>query len=237
MSRLVDLVLRHRLLVVLLWVVVAGSGAATASRTVGNLSYDFGLPGQPAYEANLAIQRTYGGGGLDDPLVLSVGTSRGDLRSGSGLAAFDRAARRVAQAAPGTRLVTAGDDPRVLVSRDGRRAVALLYPRVVPGAAPYGAATPALVRATGTTRVLGSPARLTGVPLLEEGGGGAGRGILVEVVFGAVGALVVLVLVFGSLLARSPSWSPPSRSCRPSWRCSASPSSRRCRSWCSSWSR
>ena len=50
MSTLTDLVLRHRLLVVLLWVVLAGTGAANAGRTVDALTYDFGLPGEPAYE-------------------------------------------------------------------------------------------------------------------------------------------------------------------------------------------
>ncbi len=206
-TRLADLVLRHRLLVVLVWVLLAGAGAATAGRTVGALSYDFGLPGQPAYEANTAIQRTYGGGGLVEPLVLSAsveGAGDGaDLGSRDGLAAFGRAARSVADAAPGTRLIAPGTAPDVLVAPDGSRAVALLYPRVVPGGDPYAAALPRLERAASQARVLGAGLELTGVPLLAEGQGSS-RGVLLEVVLGGAGALVVLVLVFGSLLAGVP---------------------------------
>ena len=44
---------------------------------------------------------------------------------------------------------------------------------------------------------------LTGFSLLAEGTGGD-RGVLVEVIFGGVGALVILVLVFASLLAGVP---------------------------------
>ena len=204
LTRLTDLVLRHRVLVVLLWVVLAGTGAANAGRTVDALTYDFGLPGQPAYEANTAIQETYGGGGLDDPLVLTAEAPTGaGFSSDDGLAAFDRAALEVARAAPGTRLVLAGADPDVLVSDDGRRAVAVLYPRVVPGPDPYAAALPRIEQAVARTDVLGSPVALTGVPLLVEGQGGD-RGVLVEVVLGGAGALLVLVLVFGSLLAGVP---------------------------------
>lgn len=204
MPRLVELVLRHRLLVVLFWLALAGSGAVTAGRTVDGLSYDFGLPGQPAFEANSAIQQRYGSGGLDDPFVLTAAApDGGDLRSGRRLAAFDAAARQVARAAPGTRVVVAGADPDVLVSPDGGRAVAVLYPRVVPGPDPYAAALPRLQRAAATASVLGSRTSLTRVPLLAESSGGD-RGVLIEVLFGGAGALLVLVLVFGSLLAAVP---------------------------------
>jgi RND superfamily putative drug exporter len=187
-ARLIDLVLAHRWVVVLVWLVLAGSGAATAGRTVDGLSYSFGLPGQPAYEANTDIVEAYGGGGLDDPLVLTVAARDGvDLRAGRGLDAFDEATRQVARASPRTRVVLASDDPDVLVSADGGRAVSVLYPAVVPGGDPYVAALPRLQRAVAGADVLGSPLRLTGVPLLAEGGG-SDRGILVEVVFGAAGA-------------------------------------------------
>ncbi len=204
MARLIDLVLGHRWVVVLVWLLLAGAGAATAGRTVDGLSYSFGLPGQPAYEANTDIVEAYGGGGLDDPFVLTAAAPAGtDLSSGRGLAAFDEATRQVARASPGTRVVLASDDPDVLVSADGGRAVAVVYPAVVPGGDPYVAALPRLQRAVAAADVLGSPLRMTGVPLLAEGGG-SDRGILVEVVLGAAGALVVLALVFGSLLAGVP---------------------------------
>ncbi|MFY0408428.1 MMPL family transporter [Solicola sp. PLA-1-18] len=205
MSRLADAVLSHRLLVVLVWLVIAGAGAATTTRTVDALSYDFGLPGQPAYEANTDIQRQFGGGGLVDPVVLTVRAPAGtDLSSGEGAAAFAQVAEQVAASAPGTRVVVPGDgEARALVSPDGRRAVALLYPRVVGGPDPYARALPAIERAASTASVAGVTPQLTGTALLAESSGGD-RGVLVEVVLGGAGALIVLAVVFGSLLAGVP---------------------------------
>ncbi|MDO9378369.1 MAG: MMPL family transporter [Nocardioidaceae bacterium] len=205
MSRLADLVLSHRLVVVVVWLLVAVAGAATATRTVDALSYDFGLPGQPAYEANVDIQRELGGGGLVDPVVLTVRAPAGtDLASGDGATAFAETARQVAASAPGTRVVLPGDGgASALVSPDGRRAVAILYPRVVPGPDPYAAALPAIERAAAASDVAGETPRVTGTALLAESAGGD-RGILVEVVLGGAGALVVLAIVFGSLLAAVP---------------------------------
>src|SRR5947209_20005352 len=57
-------VLRHKLLVAVFWVVVAVVGAASASSATGALSQRFDLPGSESTDANLAITRTYGTGGL-----------------------------------------------------------------------------------------------------------------------------------------------------------------------------
>lgn len=65
-------VLRYRIVVVLFWVGLAGLGGALASWTVDALSYDFALPGQPAYEANQDIVERFGSGGVNDPLLLTL---------------------------------------------------------------------------------------------------------------------------------------------------------------------
>jgi hypothetical protein len=70
MHALSTLVLRHRLLVALAWLVVAVAGAATAPTTVDRLSFEFNLPGQAAYETNEKIIDRFGGGtghGDDEP--------------------------------------------------------------------------------------------------------------------------------------------------------------------------
>ncbi len=205
MKRLTDVVLAHRLLVVLLWLVIAGAGAANAGRTVNALSYDFGLPGEPGHEANVSIQSGFGGGGLVDPLVLTVqAPAGGDLRTPESARAFGQVAEKVAAAAPGTRLVSpANTTGGALTAPDGSRAAALLYPRIVPGPEPYAEALPAITAAAAQTAVEGRPLQLTGIPLLQEEEGGS-RGVLVEVLLGGVGALVVLALVFASLLAAVP---------------------------------
>lgn len=205
MVKLADLVLSHRLMVVLVWLAVAVAGAVTAPRTVEALTYDFGLPGQPAHETNTDIQDLYGGGGLIDPVVLTVGAGPGgDLSAPSAVQEFSGAAESIASSAPGTRVVTpANGDADVLVAADGQRAVALLYPPVVPGPEPYAAALPAIEEAAGQAQVDGQTPAITTTTLLAERGG-EDRGILIEILFGGLGALVVLVLVFASLLAGLP---------------------------------
>ncbi|GGF47010.1 membrane protein [Marmoricola endophyticus] len=196
MGRLTDIVLRHRLLVVLGWLVVAVAGATTASTTVDRLSYDFALPGQPAYEANQQIVEQFGGGGLNDPLLLVVD---GDGASGRA----DQLAAQARRAVPGTRTVSPGDDGAGVLSIADDSAVTLVYPRVVPGPDPYAAALPRLQQVAEQASGGGDEVTLSGFSLLEEGGGND-RGLLVELGLGAVGALLVLALVFGSLLAGLP---------------------------------
>ena len=70
MTRLSQWVLRHRLLVALAWLAIAVAGGVNAGRTVDRLTYEFALPGQPAYETNQLIHERFGGGGDVDPLLL-----------------------------------------------------------------------------------------------------------------------------------------------------------------------
>ncbi|MFB9315443.1 MMPL family transporter [Nocardioides plantarum] len=200
MDRFTDWVLRHRLLVALGWVVVAVAGGALAPTTVDRLSYEFALPGQPAYETNVDIAERFGGGS-DDPLVLVV----------SGPDAEGRAvalARTVEQQVDGTRTVTARDPGAAsLTGRGGTVSMVVVQPRVTPGPEPYAASQPRLERLAAQARAdapEGTDVELTGFTLLSEGGASGDRSVLVEVVLGGVGALVVLALVFGSLLAGVP---------------------------------
>ncbi|GAA5147373.1 hypothetical protein GCM10023340_19710 [Nocardioides marinquilinus] len=198
MRRLTDLVLAHKRLVVALWLAVAVAGGALAPTTVDRLTYDFDLPGQPAFEANERIAATFGGGGLDAPLLLVV--EGADAEGG----AVDLA-RRAVEAVPGTRVVTARDDGAdVLTADDGRLSTVVVYPPVTPGPEPYAQALPRLEQVAAQARQQGVDVEVTGFDLLLEGGGGGDRGVLVEVVLGGLGALVVLALVFGSLLAGVP---------------------------------
>lgn len=106
MFRLTSFVLSHRALVVVVWVLIAVAGGATAPRTVDALSYDFGLPGQPAYETNTEIHDLFDSGGVDDPLVLTAASPDGALATPAGQKRFSEAATAIAGAAPGTRVVT-----------------------------------------------------------------------------------------------------------------------------------
>jgi RND superfamily putative drug exporter len=205
MARWTGFVLRHKRLVMLAWLVVTLVGGALAPTAIDRLGYDFGLPGQPAYEANREIEKRFGGGGAVDPLLVTVTVPEGrsvdeaEVRAELG-AAFGRLDR------PGWRVVSALDalDPAPFVSADRRTTFALLYPPVVPGPDPYAAALPQLTGALAESRVAGQPLRVTGVEPLYTGGGGSDRPIIVEILLGAGGALIVLALAFGSLLALVP---------------------------------
>ena len=198
-------VLAHRAVVVLGWLAVAVAGAVLAPRTVAALSYEFALPGQPAYEANQQIVRATGGGGAVDPLVLLAVPSVGSLAEPALAGEFEAQIAEVAAAVPGTRWVSpkTGGGPALLAG-DGRTGVALLYPPVAPGGDPYVTALPAVQAAAAYTAIGGAPLAVTGTLVLEAGSGGGDRSALAETVLGGVGALVVLALVFGSLLAAVP---------------------------------
>lgn len=196
MNRLTTAVLRHRLIVALTWLAVAVAGAATASTTADRLSFEFALPGQAAYETNQQIIEQFGAGGQTDPLLMVV-TGDGASERAQDVAAGAR------DAVPGTRTVSPGDTGADVLAVAEDAAVVVVYPPVSPGPEPYIAALGPLEQVAEATSGDGAQVELTGFTLLVEGGGGE-RSILVEVLLGGLGALVVLVLVFGSLLAGLP---------------------------------
>ena len=114
----------------------------------------------------------------------------------------------VEQQVDGTRTVTARDPGAgSLTGRGGTVSLVVVQPRVTPGPEPYAASQPRLERLAAQARADapdGTDVELTGFALLAEGGASGDRSVLVEVVLGGVGALVVLALVFGSLLAGVP---------------------------------
>jgi RND superfamily putative drug exporter len=194
MRSLTDWVLSHRLVVALAWLLVAAAGAGLAPTTVDRLSYEFALPGQPAYEANVEIDETFGGGGTEEPLAVVV--QGPDAQDGA-----SQVADAVVESVPGTRVVTAVDPgAATLTAPDGELSVVLLFPPVTPGPEPYAEALPRIESVLADLQ----DAELTGFQLLLEDGAQGDRGVLVEVVLGGLGALVVLALVFGSLLAGVP---------------------------------
>ncbi len=81
----------------------------------------------------------------------------------------------------------------------------MVYPPPSAGPDRYGTALPALAEvAAGVSGGSGCPSPHTGADALTAAGAGGGIDILAETIFGGVGALVVLALVFGSFLAIMP---------------------------------
>ena len=199
--------LAHRWIVVAFWVVLALGGGLAAAQSGHRLSASFDLPGQPAYEANTTIVAGFGSGGDNPPLVVVVRLPQGTMVDTPGVrgrlaAVFARAAATL----PGARSaswVSTGD--RAFVSADGRTAFQLLYP--VPdfvSSDPYAAALPRLAGAMAGQRVAGAPVLVTGASILSSGGSGGGSSVLAETLLAGAGALAVLAVVFGSLIAVTP---------------------------------
>ncbi|MEV2267630.1 MMPL family transporter [Nonomuraea africana] len=178
MERLTDFVLRHKLAVVLAWVAVALAGTFAAAAVQDRLGARFGAPGQPAYEANQEIMRTYGGGLV--PLV-AVATEPVDF----------------ARLAPLGRVVT---DP-AFASDDGGTTYALLYPPQ------DGDLTEEITRILGPhVRVTGlealEPEGGGGISLVAEILiGGVGALVVLAFVFGSPLAVVPLVIAAAAVLA------------------------------------
>ncbi len=116
----------------------------------------------------------------------------------------DRAAVAAREAVPGTRTVSPSDPGADVLAVGDDAAVVVVYPPTVPGPDPYVEAEPLLEKvAERATADGGGEVTLSGFTVLEAGGG-SDRGLIVEVLIGGIGALVVLALVFGSLLAGLP---------------------------------
>ncbi|GAA3441455.1 MMPL family transporter [Planomonospora venezuelensis] len=209
MQRFSEFVLRHKLLVTLIWLALSAAGVVAITRMEGRLSEGFSQPGQAAFETNQAIARTYGSEAGNEPLIPVITLPEGRTVDSPGTReVLGKAFASVAETT-GARVVSYADtgDPR-FVGRDGRTTFALVFtPDVAEefrGADQSGPVAAAL----GSALPDGTAVQVTGMDPLEEsgdgGGGGGGISLLAETLIGGVGALAVLAFVFGSFLALVP---------------------------------
>jgi putative drug exporter of the RND superfamily len=199
---LARLVLHHRLLVVLGWLVLLVAGGVVAGPVTDRLTFDFSLPGQPGYEADAQLLETFGASSADTvvPVVTVPEGSTVAERADDVARVFDA----VRTALPQARVVdlTSTGDPR-FVTDDGRSAFALVQGPLPQGFEPgiQVQLLPVLQQAAAST---GLQPGLTSYAMLAAGGETEGPSVLVETLFGAVGALAVLLFVFASFLALVP---------------------------------
>jgi RND superfamily putative drug exporter len=199
---LARLVLRHRLVVVVGWLVVMVAGGAVASTVTDRLTFDFSLPGQPGYEAEQELIATFGTSTADTlvPVLTVPAGSTVEERAADIAGVFDA----VRAAVPQARLVDQAStgDPR-FVTDDGRSAFALVQGPLPQGFGPgiEAQVQPVFEQAAAAA---GLDTGLTSYVLLSAGGDTEGPSVLAETLFGAVGALAVLVFVFASFLALVP---------------------------------
>ncbi|MCW3065907.1 MAG: putative drug exporter of the superfamily [Solirubrobacterales bacterium] len=204
MNPITHLALRHRRLVALAWVGLAVAGVLTLSSTTGSLTHTFATPGNPGYDTNHQIQQRFGLDGNEQPTIAVLQLPPGQsMRTPVGQAT----AARTFAAVPRAGRVGVADyanthNPK-LVSADGRTTWALIdmpNPDVPLGQGVIDRIAPVLRAAAPA----GATVSVTGFEQLQSGGGGGGPSTLVETLIGMVGALVILVLVFGSAIAVVP---------------------------------
>src|SRR6476619_1224330 len=126
MSAITRWALKHELIVIVVWLGLTAAGAFAATTVGSRLTKGLPLPGQPAYEANLTMLRTFGIDGHQQPTIavlhLPVGLS---MQTSGGRAAAARTLAAAAHAGPvGIIDYATPHDPR-LVSADGRTTVAI----------------------------------------------------------------------------------------------------------------
>jgi len=200
-GRLATVVIRHRRLVMVAWLIVFLMGGFAAQKITTRLSYDFSLPGQPAYEAALRIEHLYGNGGTSAPAIAVVTVPSGQTVRGDGAAiaaGFDAARREN----PEVRILDARVAGGGFVTSDGRTAYAYVFapPNRSLGADRVTNAAIASITAAMPRFHVG----VTGINQLSSGGSKSGPGVLFETILGGLGALAVLAFVFASFLALVP---------------------------------
>jgi len=203
MRRLAELVLRHRVLVVVTWVVIAVAGAMVASTVNGRTTVNFSLPGQPGDTAANKIIAAFHNGGNTTPLLVTVTMPRGQTITGH----EDEVAHAFASVGSADvplRVVDEGNTgDRAFRTSDDQTAYAMVF---YPFPQSLGQVLPTKVVQTAVQSAApqGAVVGVTGMDALAVGDESGGNGVLTETLLGALGALAVLLFVFASLLAFMP---------------------------------
>jgi RND superfamily putative drug exporter len=201
-GRLGDLahfIAHHRRLVIGTWIVLTLFGGFAAGQLSTRWYQSLAVPGKSAYEAS---QRTLKAVGVGDraPSTVVFRTS-GDATKNR---AIEQAMQRAAATMPGARTSSYFSTHNLMyVSRDRHTTFEQIYPAGHAGLDKLSGAEK--VRAAAQTGLpAGITVNVTGHDPLEEAsthGASGGSSVLLEAVIGGVGALVILLFVFGTLPA------------------------------------
>ena len=199
LARLAHFVTRRRKAVIALWVVLTLFGGYAAGQVSKRWYQSFSIPGKAAYETTQRTLKTFGTG-VRPPNVVVFHT-KGDATKS---AAIKAAMLRAAATTPGARTSSYFSTGNLMyVSRDRHTAFEEIYP---PGTANFdtksGAAELQKAARRGLPRNI--EVQVTGHDPLEEAslhGGSGDSSVLLEAFVGGLGALVILLFVFGTLPA------------------------------------
>src|SRR5436305_14207197 len=200
LSRLGHFTTRYRWPVIVVWVVLTLFGGLSAGKLSSRWSRSTAIPGRPAYETGLRVLKAFGAG-VRTPNVVVYTSSQGDVTKS---AAVRAAMARVEKANPGaltSSYFSTGSS--VYVSRDRHTTFQEVYPAGRDGVdKKSGAVAMRAIAARGLPA--GIAVNVTGRDALDEANNHASSGnssVLLEALIGGVGALVILLFVFGTLPA------------------------------------
>jgi putative drug exporter of the RND superfamily len=203
LARLAHVVARHRWKVIGAWIVLTLFGAFAAGQVHKRWYQSFSIPGKSAYEANQRTLKTFGTG-IRPPDVVVFHDAIGDATKSS---AIKTAMRLAAAAVPGARTSSYfSTHSPIYVSKDHRTTFEEIYP---PGEATFSTTSGAsTILAAAENGLTGAGAdqidvNVTGHDPLEEASshGSGGGNVLVEGLIGGLGAIFILLFVFGTLPA------------------------------------
>ena len=197
LERLGHFVVRRRRLVIVAWIGLVVFGIIGAGQVSSRWQENFSIPGYSAYEANQRALHKLGTG-AQVPLV-AVFHASGDITKEKGIKKAILAAQGKNKGSRISSYFTTGN--LAYVSKDRHTAFAEIYPSGLPSFNTGTTITPTRA-ALKQNAPPGVTANLTGIdPLNQDSGGSNGPSLLVEILIGGVGALLVLLFVFGTLPA------------------------------------
>jgi RND superfamily putative drug exporter len=198
LGRLAHVTTRYRWPVIAVWIVLTVFGGVAAGKLSTRWYQSLAVPGKPAYEGS---QRTFKafGAGLRSPNTVVFHSSTVDVSKSPAVRA---AMARVVKANPGaltSSYFSTGNS--IYVSSDRHTTFLQVY---LPGRAGLDVKSGAgKIRAAAATGLpAGISVDVTGRDALgEASNAGGGSSILVEALIGGLGALIILLFVFGTLPA------------------------------------
>jgi RND superfamily putative drug exporter len=198
--RLAHVLTRRRWLVIGVWVAMTLFGAFAAGKVSNRWIQSFSVPGKPAYETSQRTLKAFGAGSRAPSVVVFHTT--GDATKSPAIAeAMTRAAATMPRALTSSYFSTHN---LMYVSRDRHTTFMNVYP-AGPRALSAASGAETLRVAAEKRLPTGITVNVTGHDALEEasknGKAGGGSSVIVETAIGAIGALVVLLFVFGTLPA------------------------------------
>jgi putative drug exporter of the RND superfamily len=201
LARLAHVIARRRYYVIGAWLVLTLFGAYAAGQVSKRWYQSFSIPGKAAYETSQRTLHTFGVG-VRPPNVV-VFTTSGDATKSPAIKA---ATARIAKASATAGALTSSyfsTGSSAFVSPDRHTTFVEVYP---PGISKFSTTSGAkqLRQLASAGLPAGTTVHVTGHDPLEEAssnGGSGGPSVLLEAVVGGIGALIILLFVFGTLPA------------------------------------